>query len=116
MRKEIDLNDKLTHTFNEQDKSRVELKKKIDISKGILNMLRRKTNAAMFVEPSAGSAPGGRDGKKANQTPFDLTTLLNKLREKIKNIHAEKIGQGEVAGKTTLALLNVSSSLIWEPS
>ena len=62
----MSLSEKLHKTFNEQDKARIEIKKKIDISKGILSVLRKKTSAAMFVEPAAGTAPGARDGKKAN--------------------------------------------------
>ena len=47
------------------------------------------------AEPAAGKAKGG--------SGFDLTKLLNKLRNRIKTIHlTNKVGSGEVDGKSTL--------------
>lgn len=41
--KESNLHQNLESNYNEQNATRIELKRKIDISKGILNLLRKKT-------------------------------------------------------------------------
>ena len=53
----------------------------------------------MASEPS-GAEPASK-GKGGSG--FDLTKLLNKLRNRIKTIHlTNKVGSGEVDGKSTL--------------
>ena len=57
------------------------------------------------AEPAAGKAKGG--------SGFDLTKLLNKLRNRIKTIHlTNKVGSGEVDGKSTLQMLHEIESVL----
>mmetsp|Transcript_13241 Transcript_13241/g.18010 ORF Transcript_13241/g.18010 Transcript_13241/m.18010 type:complete len:105 (+) Transcript_13241:1340-1654(+) len=58
-----------------------------------------------MVEHNKDSSSGTAQAKDKQKTT-DFSALLNKLRNKIKQIHVNCIGQGEVASKPTLALLN----------
>ena len=43
-----------------------------------------------------------------DRVPVDVDRMLEGLRKKIVDIYKREIGQGEVSGKATIALLNVS--------
>ena len=99
----------------DQSKIRNEIKTKIDISRAILVGLKRK--AALSTAADTGADAGGSTvaavEKKFKETGvFDPSKLLRKLRTKIKQIHVDQIGQGEVDSKATLALLNEIESVI----
>ena len=62
----------------------------------------------MLYEPVQANVPAQAKENSKKTPPYDFTLLLKKLREKIKGIHVQAIGHGEIDGKSTLALLNVS--------
>jgi len=90
--------------FDEQNKTRIELKTKIDISRAILSSLHRKTTDGFIYEPVAGETTAKGLPKLV---PVDFNSLLGKLRQRITEIHVKAIGHGEVESKPTLSLLNV---------
>ena len=52
----------------------------------------------------AGKKKGGED-----RVPVDVDWMLEGLRKRIVDIYQKEIGQGEVSGKQTITLLNVTS-------
>ena len=90
--------------FDEQNKTRVELKTKIDISRSILSSLHRKTTDGFIYEPVAGETTAKGLPKLV---PVDFNKLLSQMRHRITEIHVKAIGHGEVESKPTLSLLNV---------
>ena len=104
--------------FKEQSKIRNEIKTKIDISRAILAGLKRNATqknadaTADAAGATGAAAAGGTETKKKDSGVFDPSKLLKKLRSKIKQIHIDQIGQGEVDSKATLALLNEIESVI----
>ena len=103
--KELDLRNNLQATFDEQNKSKIELQQKINVSKLMLSALQRKTTSTIIFEQVPGSI---KDKGKPKQAAVDFAAILKILRGKIKAIHKKSIGQGEVEGKETIQLLNVS--------
>lgn len=49
-----------------------------------------------------------KKGPDADRVPVDVDRMLEGLRKKIVDIYKREIGQGEVSGKATITLLNVS--------
>ena len=96
---------------------------KINASKIILTLLRKKNAQSVKFESGQASETATRAGKK--KAPVDYAKLLGKFRERIKSIHIINIGGGGVAGsaaeraaigaadgKATLALLNEIESRV----
>jgi len=103
--REQQVQQKLERMYEEQNKARMELKVKIDVSKAILSSLQRKTTDGFLYEP----VPGETASKdKSKVVPIDFTGLLAKLRKQIIQIHVKQIGHGDFESKSTLQLLNVS--------
>lgn len=50
-----------------------------------------------------------KKGPDADRVPVDVDRMLEVLRKKIVDIYKREIGQGEVSGKATITLLNVSA-------
>ena len=85
----------------------------IQMAKEKLAELKRKTQLAFKIDDSGQKnkseiAKGTQKGEKH----VDPSKLMDKLRGKIKQIHLDNIGQGEVDSKPTLSLLNVSSQFL----
>ena len=53
----------------------------------------------------------GKD-KQSKLIPVDFSSMLNKLRKSIVEIHSRNIRHGEIETKPTLSLLNVSTCWI----
>ena len=100
----------LEKNFDEQSKIRNEIKSKIDISRAILVGLKRK--AALATVADSNDAAGAQTKKSKDQGNFDPSKLLRTLRSKIKQIHVDRIGQGEVDSKATLSLLEEIENVI----
>ena len=49
-----------------------------------------------------------KKGPDGDRVPVDVDRMLEGLRKKIVDIYKREIGQGEVSGKATITLLNVS--------
>ena len=96
---------------------------KINASKIILSLLRKKKAQSVMFESGQASETAAKAGKK--KAPVDFAKLLGKFRERIKSIHIVNIGGGSVVGsaaeraaigaadgKATLALLNEIESRV----
>lgn len=62
--REASLRHTLENNFNEQDATRLDLRRKIDISRSILSSLRKKTTNQMHYEPVQAGVPSTKDNKK----------------------------------------------------
>ena len=81
----------------------------IQITKEKLAELKSKAQqVARFEEGEEKNKSDKAKGSKKGQKDVDPMKLMEKLRDKIKQIHQDNIGQGEVDSKPTLSLLNVS--------
>lgn len=89
--------------FDEQNKSKIELKYKIGLSFALLSKLNKKTTDGYVYENVAGEKTAKGEQKVI---PVDFNSLLNKFRVRIVEIHMKHIGHGEVQSKKTLQLLN----------
>ena len=101
----------LTQLYDEQNKTRVELKAKIDISQSILTSLRKKTTDGFIYEAGAVDVSNSGVPQKGQPklVPVDFAALLSKIRRRIIETHMKNINHGEVENKPTLSLLNVSA-------
>ena len=91
--------------YNEQNKTRVELQRKIFASKEILGAIKRKNSDGMIMEaiPNEFNAKG-----LPKMMPVDVAGLLDKLKSRIQEIHANEVTKSGNEGKEALTLLNVS--------
>ena len=100
------------HKFEVHNKARNELKTKIELSKVVLVGLKRKAALATNLDTADGSAAATDAKKSKDSGVYDPSKLLRRLRTRIKQIHVDQIGQGEVDSKATLALLNEIENVI----
>lgn len=70
----------LQSLYDEQNKTRLELKTKIEIANGILAAIKKKTAMSVVIEKVAGAETSNKESKSK---ATDLSGLLNKLRRKI---------------------------------
>ena len=100
------------HKFEVHNKACNELKTKIELSKVVLVGLKRKAALATNLDTADGSAAATDAKKSKDSGVYDPSKLLRRLRTRIKQIHVDQIGQGEVDSKATLALLNEIENVI----